>query len=139
MHSKLRGAPVLLSVLLAASMLASQVAAAEATGAAGDAEVGKRTFNRTCRVCHQVEAGAGSSLGPNLAGLADHAALVDSTYTYSDALKAAAGKGLVWDSTTLDRFLSGPAKMIPGSRMPLSVADATQRGDIVAYLGTLKP
>jgi cytochrome c2 len=86
-----------------------------------------------------VEPGAGSELGPNLAGVFGRAAPVDAAYGYSDAFKAAAARGLVWDDATLDRFLRTPAEMIPGVRMPLSVADATQRRDLVAYLATLAP
>ncbi len=118
-------------------------AASEATAAsnapAGDAEAGRRVFNRNCRSCHQVEAGAGSQLGPNLAGLVGRAAAADREFDYSPALQAAAGAGAVWDATALERFLAAPTKMFPGTTMPMAVGDATQRRDLVAYLATLSP
>lgn len=115
-------------------------AAIDATDASiGDGDAGRRVFNRSCRVCHQVEAGAGSALGPNLAGFAGRAAPVDAAYSYSEAFKAAAAKGLVWNNSTLDGFLRAPTRFIPGTRMPLTVSDATQRRDLIAYLSTLTP
>jgi cytochrome c2 len=137
MQPRLRGTPAALSILLAASSGITALASADV--ATGDAEAGRKAFNRSCRACHQVEPGAGSELGPNLAGVFGRAAPVDAAYGYSDAFKAAAARGLVWDDATLDRFLRTPAEMIPGVRMPLSVADATQRRDLVAYLATLAP
>lgn len=114
-------------------------AAAAAQVAAGDADAGRRVFNKNCRSCHQVEAGAGSQLGPNLAGLVGRAARADREFEYSDAFQAAAEGGVVWDVATLERFLAAPTKMIPGTTMPMAVTDPTQRRDLVAYLATLSP
>jgi cytochrome c len=108
-------------------------------GANGDPVAGKKVFNRTCRVCHQVESGGGSMLGPNLADLVGRGAPVDPSYAYSDAFKSVAGKGLKWDKATLEKFLAAPTKLIPGSKMPMAVADARQRRDVVAYLSSLNP
>jgi len=120
---------------------ASTASASESsTGAvAGDVTAGRRAFNRNCRACHQVETGAGSALGPNLAGILGRAARADGAFEYSPAFAAAAERGVVWDASTLERYLAAPTAMIPGSKMPLAVTDAAQRRDLVAYLATLSP
>jgi len=38
----------------------------------------------------------------------------------------------------LDRFLTGPATLVPGTTMPISVSDAGDRADLIAYLSTLQ-
>lgn len=130
--------PVLLWLTSTAG--AATLAAAAAEGPPmGDAAAGRKLFNRTCRVCHQVEAGAGSATGPNLAGVLGRAAAADATYVYSDAFKAAAGRGVAWDAATLEAFLAAPAQLVPGGQMPMAVADPAQRRDLVAYLATLAP
>ena len=46
---------------------------------------------------------------------------------------------ITWNSKTLDAYVADPQKAVPGNVMPFSgVADAKQRADLIAYLGTLK-
>ena len=49
----------------------------------------------------------------------------------SPALKAS---GLVWDAATLDRWLTGPPELVPGTKMYFSLSDPQKRADIIAYL-----
>lgn len=37
----------------------------------------------------------------------------------------------------LNTFLTAPAKLVPGTRMFISIADPQQRADVIAYLKTL--
>ena len=47
--------------------------------------------------------------------------------------------GLIWNAETLDAFIAQPRKTIRGITMTSpGIADATQRADLIAYLGTLK-
>jgi cytochrome c2 len=47
--------------------------------------------------------------------------------------------GLVWDVSTLDRYLSGPRKVVPGTLMTYpGLQDQHQRADLIAYLATLR-
>ncbi|MEI9998178.1 MAG: PQQ-dependent sugar dehydrogenase [Verrucomicrobiota bacterium] len=39
---------------------------------------------------------------------------------------------------TLDKFLTSPPVLVPGTTMPISVSNAQDRADIIAYLATLK-
>jgi cytochrome c len=40
----------------------------------------------------------------------------------------------VWNRGNLDRFLSGPSKLVPGTRMAILVPDPQQRAAIIDYL-----
>ena len=76
-------------------------------------------------------------------GLADIAAAVDigamaardagsvAGYTYSPAMKKS---GIHWDDASLDAFLAAPTKKVPGTKMPISVADPAKRAALIAYL-----
>lgn len=101
---------------------------------AQDAAAGAVQFKARCAICHSVADGQKAMLAPNLAHLAGRKA-ASTQFNYSPALKAS---GLSWDKATLDRFLAAPMKAVPGTRMVVSVADARQRSNIVAYLSTLK-
>jgi cytochrome c len=102
--------------------------------AAQDADAGEKLFKQRCQACHSVVPGKQTPTGPNLLGVAGRTAGT-TEFKYSDALKQS---GVVWDAATLDQFISGPSKMIKGTRMAVSVPNAQQRASIVAYLGTLK-
>jgi cytochrome c len=53
-------------------------------------------------------------------------------YAYSPAIKAA---GLVWSAATLERFLTAPARLVPGTKMVFpGLAEARDRMDVIAYL-----
>jgi cytochrome c2 len=45
---------------------------------------------------------------------------------------------VTWNDASLDRFLSNPQGLVHGTKMFVSVPDAHQRQDIIAYLDTLK-
>jgi cytochrome c len=57
-------------------------------------------------------------------------------YNFSPALKAA---NITWDEQTLDKFLENPGTDIHGTKMFVSVPNAQNRQNIIAYLETLKP
>jgi cytochrome c len=45
---------------------------------------------------------------------------------------------VTWSAKTLDEFLIMPMQKVPGTTMPMMLPDAKERGDVVAYLLTLK-
>lgn len=116
------------------SLSASLLFLLTAPASAQNANAGSAIFRQRCQTCHSVTPGQKALLGPNLSGLSGRKA-ASSAFAYSSALKAS---GLTWDKATLDRFLSAPMKVVPGTRMVVSIADAKQRGDIIAYLSGLK-
>ena len=120
-----------LAVLAAFSASVSQAAEPP-----GDPVHGKQLFAARCGLCHSVGPGAGEAgQGPPLAGVVGRKAASAAGFDYTDALKASK---LVWTPADLDRFLSGPSKLVPGTAMPVAVADAKTRADLIAYLSTLK-
>jgi glucose/arabinose dehydrogenase/cytochrome c2 len=121
---------------LAAFSLAGRAEAQ--TVEAGNAAHGKILFQQSCALCHatgqpgQVTTGQ----GPILAGVIGRAAASVPNFTYTKALQAS---HLIWDAPTLERFLSGPGILVPGTAMPIPVANPADRRDLIAFLGSLGP
>jgi cytochrome c len=116
--------------------LSALLLAGVATGPsrAQDAAAGETIFKTRCQACHAAAPAAAPGIGPNLWGLVGRKA-ASTPFSYSSAL---AGSGLTWDRKTLEAFLTAPSQLVPGTRMVISVADAKQRADLVAYFATLK-
>ena len=88
---------------------------------------GGTLFKQRCGSCHS---GPTSPIAPNLAGVVGRKA-ASTGFHYSPALKAS---GLTWTRPNLDRFLSGPQQMVPGTRMVIRVTDPAERAAIITYL-----
>jgi cytochrome c len=116
---------------LTAISMACLAGLAPAASHAGDGAV---LFKQRCAVCHATEAGKKSALGPNLSGVYGRGAAAGA-YGYSPALRKAK---IQWDARTLDTWLSAPSKMVPGTRMFISVPKPEDRKAIVTYLMSLK-
>ncbi|WP_313807087.1 c-type cytochrome [Sphingobium sp.] len=101
---------------------------------ASDPASGAATFAQRCQACHSLTPGQKGTIGPNLSNIANRAA-ASTAFSYSAALKAAR---LRWDANTLNLFLAAPNKVVPGTRMNLSVTDVKKRADLIAYLMTFK-
>jgi cytochrome c len=99
--------------------------------AAGDAEHGKTLFGR-CAGCHAPT--MQNKVGPGLAGVFGRTAGTAPSFHYS---KAMAGYAKQWDVETLDNFLAGPSKAVPGTTMVIAVPSASDRADLIAYLKTI--
>ena len=118
----------------AATLLGAGLAQA-ATAPAGDPVKGKAMFNQQCMLCHSAAAGQ-EGAAPSLFGVVGRKAASDAGFTgYSRALKAS---GLTWNKANLDTFLSGPAKLVPGTAMPITLKDPADRANVVSYLASLK-
>jgi glucose/arabinose dehydrogenase/cytochrome c2 len=98
---------------------------------AGDASRGAQLFVQQCALCHTNEGSGGR--GPNLRGIAGRKAAA-TNFNYSPALKSASW---TWTDAQLDHFLENPSAAIPGTTMPVAVADEKDRADLIAYLKTL--
>lgn len=105
------------------------------TAIAGDATSGKTVFAR-CSICHTVQKGGANGLGPNLFGVVGRKAATAPNFAFSAALK---GSGITWTPDKLKAWVSGPAKLVPGTKMAFAgIADPKQADDVIAYLATLK-
>jgi glucose/arabinose dehydrogenase len=105
----------------------------------GDADHGKALFQLNCAVCHSDILGPGNASiakqGPSLVGVFGRRAGTGPNFNYTKSLK---GSGLTWDSSSLDRFLTDPNAMVPGTTMAMIVASPTDRADVISYLSSLK-
>jgi cytochrome c len=112
-------------VLALAAMLASQHAGP--SFAAGDAARGA-TIYKDCMICHSLDK---NEIGPRHRNVFGSKAGSVPDYDYSAALKAS---GIVWNETTLDKWLIDPEAFVPGTKMTFSVDAAQDRADVIAFL-----
>lgn len=87
-----------------------------------------QTLYQACTGCHSLD---DNDVGPKHRGVVGRRAGTVADYNYSSALKAA---DLVWDRANLDRWLTNPQGLVPGTKMYFAIADAQTRADIIAYL-----
>jgi cytochrome c len=108
-------------VLLSASLAAAVPA--------GDPERGAEIYER-CQACHALDR---NRTGPKHCGLIGRpAGTAPGFHGYSVALK---DSGIVWDHSSLDRFLADPLGTVPGTRMGYAgVKDPQERADLIAFL-----
>jgi cytochrome c len=123
----------IISVLAVGVATGTLLGAPSVARAAGDAAAGQQVFAR-CLACHSTAPGE-NKIGPSLAGVFGRKSGSEPGYDYSPALKAA---NITWDEHTLDQFLANPAADVHGTKMFISVPDATDRQNVIAYLKTLK-
>jgi len=132
----LQGA-ALTSVLLVAAVASVSVSAQEMPR--GDADRGKAFFQVNCSVCHSPVLGPDGLVlmkqGPSLVGVVGRPAGSLPNFSYTKAIRQS---GFKWDLATLYRFLANPMVVVPGTTMPIPVADSGNRADVIAYLATLK-
>jgi cytochrome c len=101
---------------------------ATASGAASPAAPGEILFRQRCIACHTAE--QPSPLAPSLTGVIGRTAGT-TAFAYSPALKKSA---LKWTPANLDRFLTNPSKVVPGTMMVISVPVAADRQALITYL-----
>ena len=121
----MKGLPTICALAFA---LLPSIAAAQA------APDGATIYRQRCQVCHGVANAKPSPLGPSLSGVVGRKA-ASTPFAYSTALKASK---LVWTRANLDKYLTGPAKMVPGTRMAMAVPDAKQRAALLDHLAKTK-
>lgn len=107
-------------------------------GAGSDVAAGKVAFGLNCAACHSVTTGK-TGIGPSLAGVVGRKVGTSPGYAYSPAMS---NSEIIWTPENIAKHLEKPKELIPGNRMgnlfPRGVQDARQRGDIVAYLQTVR-
>lgn len=110
-------------------MLAALLAIAHPAGglAGGDAARGAEVY-QDCMFCHSLDV---NEVGPRHRGVFGRKAGSVADYDYSPALKASS---IVWNEATLDRWLSDPQALVPGTKMTFSVENAQDRADVIAFL-----
>ena len=119
----------LLALVLAGVLVSHGAQADELT--AGDKAKGEALFGHMCVTCHALTS---NRMGPQLGGVYGRKAGAVPEFNYSSAVKAS---DVTWNSDTLDKWLSGPSKFVPGARMIFVVSDPQKRSDVIAYLKSL--
>ena len=95
---------------------------------------GRKLFVQRCQTCHGGTGAADSPIGPDLRGIVGKKAGSQSSGLHS---RAAVESDIVWSRESLRRFLSAPAKELPGTLMPASIADAKALDELLDYLESL--
>lgn len=98
---------------------------------AGDPARGATVF-QACAACHSTKPGQHMT-GPSLAKIWQHkAGTVEGFSRYSEAMKHV---NVVWNAEMLDRWLSNPEGLIPGTSMTFQgLRESKARQDVIAYL-----
>ena len=101
-----------------------------------DSDEGEKVFRKFCTACHINTATGPRRLGPTLFGVVGrHSGSVEG-FRYTDANKKA---NLDWTPETLDKYLTDPKAMVPGTTMAFAgVKNREERTKLIRYLATLK-
>jgi glucose/arabinose dehydrogenase/cytochrome c2 len=119
-----------------AIVLAALIGSVPAFGADANANAGKLVFRGQCALCHSAEPGDnGGAQGPNLNGVIGRHAASNNDFGYTQALKSS---NLTWDAASLDRFLTSPTSVVPGSAMVIAVPKEEDRQNLIAYFQAVK-
>ena len=106
--------------------------AAIACAHAADPARGQALYQDRCAACHSPDF---NGVGPAHRGVFGRLAGTAKGYGgYSTALKRS---GLTWTEANLDRWLADPEAMVPGQAMGISLPDANERADVIAFLRSL--
>jgi cytochrome c len=120
------------------------VASVSYAHAEDDAAKGAIIF-RQCKLCHSAEKGTNKE-GPSLYGVIGRPAGSVAGYSYSDAMKAAAVKGLIWSADNVEKYLVNPHQFLADylgdpdahNRMTFKLGGDQDREDVIAYLQSLQ-
>ena len=114
------------------AMPAAGAAAPAAAAVVGDAAHGKVVVAQ-CGACHSIDAGGANGVGPNLAHIVgDDVGKGRGGFAFTPAIQKIGGK---WDEAKLDKWLTSPRDMAPGTMMTFAgLSDAKDRADVIAYL-----
>jgi cytochrome c len=101
---------------------------------AADPEAGQAVFKTQCGICHSPAPGK-NMVGPSLFGVIGRKSGSVEGFHYSAANKSA---GITWDAAILDKYLTAPREVVPGTIMTYAgLKDDAKRADVIAYLETL--
>jgi len=94
-----------------AALLAAAGLLLPATASAQQAD-GERLFRQRCGACHSLAPGQNRA-GPHLSGVIGRQAGSVEDARYSAAMR---DSNIVWDSQSLDTYLTAPRQMVPGTQ-----------------------
>ncbi|HYM73647.1 MAG TPA: cytochrome c family protein [Stellaceae bacterium] len=113
------------ALFAAMSLLVAAGAAAEEPDRAG-------AILLRCKICHTLDKGGRTMVGPNLHGVFGRKAGTAANFSASDAMK---NSNIVWDDETLAKFLRDPKNSLPGNRMSFpGITDDAVLAEVIARL-----
>jgi cytochrome c len=125
------------SVLQAAVFYVAILCQPDASKAQNLAE-DRKLFETTCTPCHNYDKGGEPDmygLTLNLYGVVGRKSASVAGFQYSEDLRKS---DIVWDEAIIDKFITAPKKLFPGTRMELpGVKDVKTRTRIIRYLRSL--
>lgn len=117
--------------LLGATLLAGAACAAPSPPEAAQGEL----VYRQCYACHALEPGANTPAGPTLHGIVGKRIAAEPSFNYSRALRQLATEHESWTPELLDRFLTDPSAVAPGTEMGfLGLPDNGERRALIDWL-----
>ena len=119
--------------LTAVALLLGAVPCLAVTGSGGTPGSGERLFTRRCGGCHSLSV---NRFGPALGDVYGRRVATAPGFRYSAALRAC---GFRWDAAALNLWLAGPRRLVPGTAMAATVANADERAAIIAFLRSRQP
>jgi cytochrome c len=96
--------------------------------------LGERAFQK-CYSCHTLEPGRNDLSGPTLYGIVGRRIAAESGFDYSPALRKFGEVEGKWGKGLLDKFISDPEAIVPGTSMMFhGMSDEAERAALIAYL-----
>lgn len=113
---------------LAVTLSAASPVLDEDANATASVQRGRLQFLFRCGGCHALDV---NRTGPSLRGVVGRPAGSLDTFGYSSSLEHS---GVVWSEHRLDQWLTAPLRLVPGTRMTVTVKSAEDRLALIAYL-----
>ncbi len=102
--------------------------------AQSDKAKGQKTA-QVCTTCHSFDSGGPNRVGPGLWGVVGRPTGSHSGFAYSSAM---ASHGGTWTYEQLDKYLTSPARVVPGNKMAFAgIRNPADRANVLAFLGSL--
>jgi len=123
------------SLSLAAALCCAATGTAHCEDATSPEEL---AFNNHCRECHTVDPGD-NRIGPTLYDIVGRRA--GSLAGFPNYSSAVQDSGIVWNASTLDKWIANPSAFLPDNNMApfAGVTAAKDRALIIAYLTSKSP
>lgn len=103
--------------------------------ASANLETGQQIAKK-CTMCHTLEEGGHSKVGPNLWNIVGDKKVRDPDYSYSQAIRAKAGE--MWSYEDLYHIINKPSNFIPGTKMTFAgISNPQEVADVIIYLRSL--
>jgi cytochrome c len=126
-----RTRPPRVTILAGCAVALAAILPAITVHAGTPAARGKLLFLR-CASCHNITPTGSEKIGPSLYHVVGRESGSLPGYTYSTAMQNA---HLVWNPPTLDRWLTSPGALVPGTAMAFGgLPSAQDRQAVIAYL-----